>query len=112
MILEQKRWMCYSYFNRIPAFAFTTTHLFSPVKKVIKGMVRVPHPTMIAEIKDENFVESWSQTTRSKIRKAEAENFELKRGGDLLPGILKLFEETARAKNLRGHYEKDFESRP
>ncbi len=75
-------------------------------------MVRVPSPTMIAEIRECDFLNSWSQSTRAKIRKAEEENFELRRGKELLPEILKLFGRTANAKKLRGHFEKDFESRP
>src|SRR5688500_17006016 len=112
MIKEQKKWMCYTYFNRKPGFRWRMSHLFSPSKKWIPGMICVPCPTMIADIKESDFLNTWSQSTRSKIKKAESDELVLKRDPELLPDILKLFSETAKAKKLRGHFPEDFTSRP
>lgn len=112
MIKEQKKWMCYTYFHREPGFQWKTTHLFSPVRKKITGMVCVPFPTMIADIKECDFLNTWSKSAKTKINKSEHDALSLKRGLDLLPDILSLFSETARAKDLRGHYPDDFSSRP
>ena len=112
MIREQKKWMCYTYFNRAPAFAWTRTHLFSPVQKNIPGMIRRPSPTIVADIIECDFLSSWSPSCRTKVRKAESEGVRLQRGNELLPEILDLFKETARSKKLRGHYPEDFHSRP
>jgi len=112
MIKEQKKWMCYTYFHRNPGFHWKTAHLFSPIRKKIPGMVCIPCPTMIADIKECDFINTWSKSTQTKINKAEGEALTLQRGIELLPDILKLFSETARAKELRGHYPHDFDSRP
>ena len=112
MIREIKKWMCYSYFDRKPGFSWTTAHLFSPVKKKIAGMVCIPCPTMITDIKECDFVNTWSASTRTKINKAENDPLTLKRGKEILPEILHLFRSTASAKKLRGHHESDFQSRP
>ncbi len=112
MIKEQKKWMCYTYFHRNPEFHWKTAHLFSPVRKKIRGMVCIPCPTLIADIKECDFLNTWSKSTQTKISKAESEALTLQRGMELLPDILKLFSETARAKDLRGHYPPDFDSRP
>src|SRR5687768_12904752 len=112
MIREKKKWMCYTYFNRKPTFHWYTTHLFSPIRKKIRGMVSVPCPTMIADIKECDFLNNWSSSTRTKINKAEQESLSLQRDKELLPEILKLFSETAKHKGLRGHYPHDFDSRP
>jgi hypothetical protein len=112
MIIEKKKWMCYTYFHRNPRFQWRTAHLFSPVKKKVRGMVCVPCPTMIADIKECDFLNNWSSSTRTKINKAESDPLTLRRDKELLPDILKLFSETARHKKLRGHFPKDFESRP
>lgn len=112
MIREQKKWMCYTYFHRKPGLQWKTAHLFSPVKKSIPGMVRVPCPTMIADIRECDFLVNWSKSVRTKINKAEAEDFSIDRGMELLPSILDLFRQTAQSKSLRGHYPDDFNSRP
>ena len=75
-------------------------------------MVCVSCPTMLADIKECDFLNTWSKSTQTKITKAESEFLTLQRGIELLPDILKLFSETARAKDLRGHYPADFDSRP
>src|SRR5688500_3175163 len=112
MIREKKKWMAYTYFHRNPGFHWKTTHLFSPVRKKIPGMVCISCPTLIAEIKECDFVNTWSKSTRYKISKAESDELILQRGPELLPEILKLFSETANAKKLRGHFPEDFDSRP
>lgn len=112
MIIEKKKWMCYSYFHRNPEFKWRTAHLFSPVKKKVRGMVCVPCPTMIADIKECDFLNNWSASTRTKINKAESDALTLLRDNELLPDILKLFSETAQYKKLRGHFPGDFDSRP
>ena len=112
MIKEQKKWMCYTYFHREPGFQWKMTHLFSPVKKNIPGMVRIACPTMIADIRECDFIRSWSKSVRTKINKAETESFTIKRDAELLPEILDMFRQTAIAKSLRGHYPGDFNSRP
>ena len=75
-------------------------------------MVSVPCPTMIADIKECDFLSNWSSSTRTKINKAEQETLSLQRDKELLPEILKLFSETAKHKGLRGHKPHDFDSRP
>ncbi len=112
MIKEQKKWMCYTYFHRNPEFQWKTAHLHTPVEKNIRGMVRVPCPTLISDIKECDFVNTWSKSTRTKINKAEADVLTIERGVEWLPEILKLFSETATAKELRGHIPTDFDSRP
>lgn len=112
MIKEEKKWMCYTYFHRDPKFQWKSTHLFSPVKKNITGMVRVPSPTMIADIRECDFLNKWSSSTRTKINKAEKDELILCRDNELLPDILKVFSETAKHKKLRGHKPEDFLSRP
>lgn len=112
MILEKKKWMCYTYFSKDPHFAWRTVHLFSPAKKKIPGMITVPCPTMKASIIENDFLKTWSSSTRTKINRAENDALELKRGKELLPDILDLFRATAIHKKLRGHYPEDFNSRP
>jgi len=112
MIKEQKKWMCYTYFHRTPSFHWKTSHLFSPVKMKIYGMVCVAFPTMTAEIKECDFLNSWSKSTKTKINKTENDALSVRRGIDLLPDILLLFSETARAKDLRGHFPDDSATRP
>ncbi len=104
--------MSYTYFHRNPGFHWKTTHLFSPVRKKIPGMICVTCPTMSADIKECDFLNTWSSSTRRKITKAESDDIKLRRGIDLLPEILHLFGSTANARGLRGHYLKDFDSRP
>jgi hypothetical protein len=74
-------------------------------------MIRVPFPTMIVDLKNEQFVENWSKSTRYKVNRAEKENFIILRDNALLKDILDLFTKTARAKGLRGHTISDFDSR-
>ncbi|HUR30234.1 MAG TPA: hypothetical protein VMZ69_02315 [Saprospiraceae bacterium] len=104
--------MYYTYFHRSPGFHWKTAHLFSPVKKKIPGMVCVSFPTMIADIKECDFLNFWSSSTRTKINKIENDELSIRRGVELLPDILKLFSETASLKKLRGHFPEDFDSRP
>ena len=102
MIVEKKKWMTYTYFNRNPKWSLRTTHLFSPIQKSIPGMVCVPFPTMIVDLKDAEFGEKWSKSTRTKIHRAQNENLAVDRGSYLLPVILQLFNPSARQKGLRG----------
>lgn len=112
MIRERKKWMSYTYYHRTPCFHFTKTHLFSPVRKKIFGMVCVPFPTMLTDIRECDFVQTWSKSTRYKINKAGQDQLRLVRGRQVLGEILTLFVNTARSKGLRGHHEYDFHSRP
>ncbi len=75
-------------------------------------MIRISFPTMILDLRIENFIDQWSKTTRYKVNRAEKENFNIKRGIDLLPEILKLFQKTAMVKGLRGFTTADFDSKP
>ncbi|HZV70048.1 MAG TPA: hypothetical protein VFG10_10910 [Saprospiraceae bacterium] len=112
MITEKRKWLTYSYFNRNPKFLMRMVHLFSPVKKNIPGMIRLPFPTMIIDLAKENFIEDWSKSTKYKVNRAEKENLEIKRGHEILPDILKLFQKTAHVKKLRGYSIEDFDSKP
>ncbi|MGB3077555.1 MAG: hypothetical protein WBB31_00640, partial [Saprospiraceae bacterium] len=112
MIKEKRKWLTYTYFNRNPKFLLKTVHLFSPVKKTIPGMICIPFPTMIINLKNENFIESWSKSAKYKINRAEKENLTLKRGLEYLPEILTLFQKTAEVKKLRGFRIGDFDSKP
>lgn len=112
MIVEQKRWMTYTYFNRDPLQSHRTTHLFSLVKKDIAMMVRVPFPTMIVDLRDSSFLSRWSDSTRTKVNRAEREGLTADRGNYLIPEILKLFSSTAMLKGLRGYAPEDFEQLP
>lgn len=112
MIVEQKRWMTYTYFNRDPSQSLSTTHLFSMVKKDIAMMVRVPFPTMIVDLRDTTFLSRWSDSTRTKVNRAEREGLTTDRGNYLIPEILKLFSSTAILKELRGYVSGDFEQLP
>ncbi|MBK9982702.1 MAG: hypothetical protein IPP15_09815 [Saprospiraceae bacterium] len=112
MIKEKRKWLTYTYFNRNPKFLLKTVHLFSPVKKTIPGMICIPFPTMIINLKNENFIESWSKSAKYKINRAEKENLNLKRGLEYLPEILTLFQKTAEVKKLRGFRIGDFDSKP
>jgi lipid II:glycine glycyltransferase (peptidoglycan interpeptide bridge formation enzyme) len=87
-------------------------HLLSLVETKIKGMVCVPFPTMIIDLKNPDFLNDWSSSTRYKVNRADKENFEIKRSNHLLADILNLFQKTARAKGLRGFTTGDFYSRP
>ena len=104
--------MRYTYFHRSPCFDWKCAHLFSPVRKKIFGMVCIPFPTMINDIRECDFLQTWSNSTRTKIHKVSAEQLTIRRGIDFLPGILELFSKTAQAKKLRGHFPEDFQSRP
>lgn len=112
MIKEVKKWMCYYYFDRNPVFRMNGTFLYSPVKKNIPGMVRISFSTMLTDVKECDFVNTWSRSTRTKINKVQEDHLNIDRGRDLLPKILELFSATARSKNLRGHFPEDFDSRP
>lgn len=87
-------------------------HLFSPVKKNIIGMIRIPFPTMNIDLTNENFIDDWSKSTKYKVNRAEKENLVIQRGNEILPQILILFQKTALAKNLRGYTTEDFDSKP
>lgn len=110
MITEQKKWMTYTYFNRDPRPGLRTTHLFSPVQKDLNGMVQVPFPTMTVDVRDAEFGELWSSSTRTKIHRAQNENQAVDRGSYLLEDILKLFNPGARLKGLRGFEVADFDT--
>jgi len=112
VITEQKKWLTYTYFNRNPGFFLTIVHLFSPVKKNITGMKRISFPTMVIDIRDENFKDTWSKSTRHDVNRAEKDDLTIKRGKELLSDILALFEKTAASKGLRGYKVGDFNSRP
>lgn len=112
MIVEQKRWMTYTYFNRDPRQSHRTTHLFSLVKKDISMMVRVPFPTMIVDLRDSSFLSRWSDSTRTKVNRAEREGLTADRGNYLIPEILKLFSSTATLKGLRGYVPEDLDQLP
>jgi hypothetical protein len=112
MIKEERKWMCYHYFHRNPRFGWKATFLFSPVRKDIPGMKRLPCNTIVTDIRECDFLNTWSSSTRTKVRKAENEPLELHRGVDLLPRILDLFRQTAGLKKLRGHFPEDFDTRP
>ncbi|MDQ3016568.1 MAG: GNAT family N-acetyltransferase [Bacteroidota bacterium] len=75
-------------------------------------MICVPVPTMIADVRECDFLKTWSGSTRTKINKVSEEKLIIHRGIDFLPEILKLFSKTASSKKLRGHMSEDFDSRP
>jgi len=112
MIREQKRWMTYTYFNRKPGWALSTTHLFSLVMKDILLMIRIPFPTIVVDLRDPTFVTKWSDSTRTKINRAEREGLTVDRGHYLLTDTLKLFAATARLKGLKGYTPQDFDQFP
>lgn len=112
MIRELKKWMCYEYHHREPCFRWRTTFLFSPVKKKIRGMIRRSFPTMLADVRENDFISLWSKSSRYKVNKAEEEKYAIRRGPEVLPEILDCFAETARRKKLRGYCVADFDSRP
>jgi hypothetical protein len=112
MIVEQKKWMTYTYFNREPGQSLSTTHLFSMMKRQISMMVRVPFPTMVVDLRDSAFVRQWAASTRTKINKAEREGLTADRGNYLIPEILKLFSSTAKVKGLKGYVPEDLEQLP
>jgi hypothetical protein len=112
MITERKRMMTYTYFNRSPGMDMATTHLFSPVKKNISMMARVPFPTMTINLTDPQFVKSWSSSARNKINKATREILTVDRGPYLISDILNLFRSTATLKGLRGYHPDDFDQFP
>ncbi len=87
-------------------------HLFSPIKKNLIGMKRILFPTMIIDLKQENFISDWSKSTKYKVNRAEKENLEIRRDNKILPEILKLFQKSAAVKNLRGYTIADFDSKP
>ncbi|MEO6131671.1 MAG: hypothetical protein ABIQ02_07475, partial [Saprospiraceae bacterium] len=112
MITEKRKWITYTYFNRNPEFLLNKVHLFSPVKKNIEGMHRIPFPTMILDIQKENFLDAWSKSTRYKVNRAEKEGLVIERVITQLPEILNLFQKTAEVKKLRGYTIDDFHSKP
>ena len=112
MISEKKKWMTYTYFNRDPRIQFRTTHLFSFTKKKITGMIRHPFPTMTVDLHNPAFVDQWSESTRTKIKRAEKETLIIVRDNSLLNKILHLFNSTAGMKGLRGYQTAQFASMP
>jgi hypothetical protein len=109
MITERKRMMTYTYFNHSPGMDMATTHLFSPVKKNIFMMARVPFPTMTIALNDTQFIKTWSSSARTKINKAAREILTVDRGPYLISDILSLFKSTATLKGLRGYHPDDFD---
>jgi len=112
MIEEKKKWMTYTYFNHEPQSRMNVTHLFSPVKRNIAMMRRVPFPSMTIDLRRLTFVDQWSKSTKYKINRAEKEGLTVDRGNYLLPDILKLFSATAKLKRLKGYQPEDFDSLP
>jgi hypothetical protein len=112
MIREHKKWMNYTYFNRNPGWDLRTTHLFSLISKDIPLMTRVPFPTLVIDLRDPTFVNKWSDSTRTKINRAEREGLTADRGNYLLQDILKLFAATAATKGLKGYIPQDFDQFP
>jgi hypothetical protein len=112
MIREHKKWMNYTYFNRNPGWDLRTTHLFSPTSKEIPLMTRVPFPTMVVDVLDPTFVSKWSDSTRTKINRAEREGLTVDRGNYLLPDVLKMFAASAAIKGLKGYAPQDFDQFP
>lgn len=112
MLTEIKKRMNYYYFHRDPVFRWNSSYLFSSVFTNIRGMVRVYVPTMIVDIKQTSFEQTWSRSTRTKISKAGGDDLRIERDLSLLNDILNLFAGTAKSKGLRGHYVNDFDSRP
>ncbi len=112
MIRQRRPMMTYTWFNRAPRMALLTTHLFSPVDKRLPGMMRVPFPTMVVDLREEEFVRQWSESARTKVNRASREPIEIRRGGELLPDILQLFRPTAYLRGLRGYAETHFDSIP
>jgi hypothetical protein len=112
MIVEEKKWMTYTYFNHDPRSRWNMTHLFSPRKRNLSMMKCIPFPTMIVDLREQAFVEGWSKSTKYKITRAEKEGLTVDRGNYLLPDILKLFSATATLKGLNGYKSKDFDSFP
>lgn len=75
-------------------------------------MIAVPCPTLKANITENDFLKTWSSSTRTKINRAETDTLKIRRGKELLPDILELFKTTATHKKLRGYFTEDFNSRP
>lgn len=75
-------------------------------------MVRVPFPTMIVDLRNLSFLSRWSDSTRTKVNRAEREGLTADRGNFLIPEILKLFSSTATIKGLRGYVPEDFDQLP
>jgi len=89
-----------------------TTHLFSPTRRSIAGMVRVAFPTLVVDIGDPDFLQRWSSSTRTKVNKASHDNLLIGRGSDLLPQVLDLFGSTARRRGLKGYPAHHFDAFP
>lgn len=75
-------------------------------------MVCVPFPTMVVDIQNETFGESWSSSARTKIHRAQRENLAVDRGGYLLENILLLFNPRMRIKGLHGYEPSHFDTMP
>lgn len=112
MIIDKKKLMTYTYFNRIPDWNLRSTHLFSLVKKNIPGMVRKPFPTMVVDLRDSTFISKWSASTRTKINRAEREGVTVDRGHYLLTDILTLFVMSTASKGLKGYKPEHFDHFP
>jgi len=112
MFEEKKKWMAYTYFNRHPKFHWRKTHFYSFINVKSFGNICTPYSTMIVDITPENFVSTWSGSTRTKINKAVREQLVVDRGINLLEDILKLFSITADKKGLRGYKVSDFDLFP
>ncbi len=110
MIIERKKRMTYTYFHRDPKSHWCTTHLFSPVQTSLRGMVRIPFPTMVIDLRDPDFLQTWSASTRQKIRRAQQDFLAVDRGRYLISGILTFFDAIAERKGLRGYSPEDLES--
>lgn len=112
MIRQKSRWMHYTWFNRRPGSSLGTTHLFSYEALKLPAMVRVPFPTMVIDLQDEQFVSGWSSSARNKINRATREQLSVDRGNYLITDILRLFTATAVLKGLRGYQASHFDQLP
>lgn len=112
MIKIRRRWMTYTYYNSHPRFQWGVTHLFSFADLSVAGCIRIPFPTLVVELSDENFLEKWSSSTRTKVNRAVREELVADRGAYLMPDILKLFSSTALLKGLHGYSPRLFKDFP
>lgn len=112
MIVQRRPWMTYVWHSHDPVPAMFRCFLYSPVRRVIPGMIRVPFPTILVNVADPDFVRGWSDATRTKINRASREAIEIRRGPHLLPDVLGLFMHTAHLRGLRGYPESHFETLP
>ncbi len=112
MISQKKRMMHYTYFNRAPSRAMSTTHLFALHKHSFSLMVCTPFPTITVDIISPDFVGGWSASCRTKINKANLDDLKVDRSKKGLEDVMNLFQLTARRKGLRGSSSEDLATFP